>query len=47
MPLRKATITFATTFALMISGMLGMSALVSSDVEAAKQTGGYGVSTTL
>ncbi len=47
MPLRKATITFATTFALMIGCMLGMSAMLSGDVEAARQSGGYGVSATL
>ena len=43
MPLRKATIAFATTFTLMISSMLGMSALVDGEVEAARQSGGYGV----
>lgn len=43
MPLRKATITFATTLTLMISSMLGMSALVDGEVEAARQSGGYGV----
>ena len=47
MSVRKATITFAATFTLMIGSMLGMSALVSSDVEAARQGGGYGVSYTL
>lgn len=47
MSVRKATITFMTTFALLIGGMLGMSALVSGDVEAARQSGGYGVSQTL
>jgi len=43
MPLRKAAITFATTFALMLGSMLGMSALVDGEVEAARQSGGYGV----
>lgn len=44
MPLRKATITFATSFTLIIGTMLGMSALVDGEVEAARQSGGYGVS---
>lgn len=43
MTARQASLTFVTAFSLILGVMLGMSALVGTEVEAAKVGGGYGV----
>lgn len=47
MTFSRATITFVTAFLMIMSVMLGMSALLGVEVEAARHGNGYGIATQL
>ncbi|MDD9910436.1 MAG: hypothetical protein OXR62_12185 [Ahrensia sp.] len=47
MSIGNAFMTFALGLSLVIGGVLGMSPLVDTDAEAARNGGGYGIASTL